>query len=36
MTKLFVAAGFFWMAILLVFVLSDYFSRGWTSGVRWM
>ena len=24
MTKLFVVAGFFWMAILLVFVLSDY------------
>jgi cytochrome c oxidase subunit 4 len=29
MTKLFVGAGFFWLAILLVFVLSDYISRGW-------
>ena len=29
MTKLFVGAGFFWMAILLVFVLSDYMTRGW-------
>lgn len=29
MTKLFVGAGFFWLAILIVFVLSDYISRGW-------
>jgi cytochrome c oxidase subunit IV len=36
MTKLFVAAGFFWMAILLVFVLSDYFSRGWVLVPRWL
>jgi cytochrome c oxidase subunit 4 len=35
MTKLFVAAGLFWMAILLVFVLSDYLSRGWLPGPHW-
>jgi cytochrome c oxidase subunit IV len=35
MTKLFVAAGFFWMAILFVFVLSDYLSRGWLPGGKW-
>lgn len=35
MTKLFVAAGFFWMAILMVFVLSDYLSRGWLPGGKW-
>jgi cytochrome c oxidase subunit IV len=35
MTKLFVGAGFFWMAILLVFVLSDYLSRGWLPGGKW-
>jgi cytochrome c oxidase subunit IV len=29
LTKLFVFAGFFWMAILLVFTLGDYFSRSW-------
>jgi cytochrome c oxidase subunit 4 len=29
LTKLFVFAGFFWMAILLVFTLGDYFSRNW-------
>ena len=29
LTRLFVGAGFFWMAILIVFVLSDYLSRGW-------
>jgi cytochrome c oxidase subunit IV len=29
LTKLFVFAGFFWMAILFVFTLGDYFSRGW-------
>lgn len=29
LTKLFVGAGLFWLAILLVFVLSDYLSRGW-------
>jgi cytochrome c oxidase subunit 4 len=29
LTKLFVFAGFFWMAILFVFTLGDYFSRTW-------
>ena len=29
LTKLFVFAGFFWIAILLVFTLGDYFSRNW-------
>jgi cytochrome c oxidase subunit IV len=32
LTKLFVGAGFFWMAILLALTLSDYFSRGWMPG----
>lgn len=36
MTKLFVGAGLFWLAILLVFVLSDYLSRGWLPGARWL
>jgi cytochrome c oxidase subunit IV len=36
MTKPFIAAGFFWMAILLVFLLSDYLSRGWLPGSRWL
>jgi cytochrome c oxidase subunit 4 len=31
LTRLFVFAGLFWMAILLVFVLSDYISRGWVA-----
>jgi cytochrome c oxidase subunit 4 len=35
MTKLFVGAGFFWMAILFVFVLSDYLSRGWLPVPKW-
>jgi len=35
LTKLFVGAGFFWMAILLVFVLSDYLSRGWLPRPGW-
>jgi cytochrome c oxidase subunit 4 len=29
LTRLFVFAGLFWLAILLVFLLSDYISRGW-------
>jgi cytochrome c oxidase subunit 4 len=29
LTKLFVFAGFFWMAILLALTLGDYFSRSW-------
>jgi cytochrome c oxidase subunit IV len=32
LTKLFVFAGFFWMAILLVMTLGDYFSRNWMPG----
>jgi cytochrome c oxidase subunit IV len=36
MTKLFIGAGLFWMAILLVFILSDYLSRGWLPGSRWL
>jgi cytochrome c oxidase subunit 4 len=35
LTKLFVVAGFFWMAIMLVFLVSDYISRGWLPGPRW-
>jgi cytochrome c oxidase subunit 4 len=35
LTRLFVGAGFFWMAILIVFVLSDYFSRGWAPASTW-
>jgi cytochrome c oxidase subunit 4 len=35
MTKLFVGAGFFWMAILIVGTLHDYFSRGWLPAVQW-
>jgi cytochrome c oxidase subunit 4 len=35
MTKLFVLAGFFWSAILFVFVLSDYLSRSWLPGGKW-
>jgi cytochrome c oxidase subunit 4 len=29
LTKLFVFAGFFWIAILLALTLGDYFSRAW-------
>jgi cytochrome c oxidase subunit 4 len=32
LTKLFVFAGFFWMAILITFTLGDYFSRAWMPG----
>lgn len=32
LTKLFVFAGFFWIAILLVLTLGDYFSRTWMPG----
>jgi cytochrome c oxidase subunit 4 len=35
LTKLFVGAGLFWLAILLVFVLSDYLSRGWLPRPKW-
>ncbi|MDP9112628.1 MAG: cytochrome C oxidase subunit IV family protein [Acidobacteriota bacterium] len=36
MTKLFVGAGLFWLAILLVFILSDYLSRGWPPNLHWL
>jgi cytochrome c oxidase subunit 4 len=36
LTKLFVGAGLFWMAVLIVFLLSDYLSRGWPPGPRWL
>ena len=32
LTKLFVFAGFFWIAILLSLTLGDYFSRTWMPG----
>ena len=35
LNRLFAGAGFFWLAILIVFVLSDYFSRGWLPGGTW-
>ncbi len=35
LTKLFVGAGLFWLMILLVFVSSDYLSRGWLPLPRW-
>ena len=35
LTRLFVGAGFLWMAILIVFILSDYVSRGWLPGGMW-
>jgi cytochrome c oxidase subunit 4 len=35
MVRLFVVAGLFWLAIMLVFILSDYYSRGWLPGGRW-
>jgi cytochrome c oxidase subunit 4 len=33
LTKIVVIAGFFWLAILVVLTLSDYFTRPGTSGV---
>lgn len=35
LTRLFSAAGLFWMAILFVFLLSDYYSRGWLPRPKW-
>jgi cytochrome c oxidase subunit 4 len=35
LTKLVAGAGLFWMAILLVFILSDYLSRGWLPRPVW-
>ena len=32
LTKLFVFAGFFWLAIMLALTLGDYFSRSWLPG----
>jgi cytochrome c oxidase subunit 4 len=33
LTKIVVIAGFFWLALLIVLTLSDYFTRSGTSGV---
>ena len=33
LTKIVVISGFFWLAILIVLTLSDYFTRSGTSGV---
>lgn len=33
LTKIVVIAGFFWLAIMIVLTLSDYFTRSGTSGV---
>ena len=36
LTKLFVFAGFFWLAIMLALTLGDYFSRSWLpAGKMW-
>ena len=35
LTWLFVAAGFFWLAILLTFTMADYGSRGFFLPVYW-
>lgn len=35
LTRLFVVAGLFWMTILIVLTLSDYFSRGWVPHGFW-
>jgi cytochrome c oxidase subunit IV len=35
LTRLFIGAAFLWMAILIVFTLSDYISRGWLPGGTW-
>jgi cytochrome c oxidase subunit 4 len=34
-TRLFIGAGAFWLAIMLVFMLSDYLSRGWLPVPKW-
>jgi len=36
LTKLFVGAGLFWLAILLIFIWSDYESRGWLPRGHWL
>lgn len=35
LTKLFVVAGFFWMAILFGMTFNDYISRGWSVLGKW-
>jgi cytochrome c oxidase subunit IV len=35
LTKLFVVAGLFWMAILFGLTFSDYISREWSNFGRW-
>ena len=35
LTKLFVVAGFFWMAILFALIAGDYMTRGWLPLGRW-
>jgi cytochrome c oxidase subunit 4 len=35
MTRLFVGVGLFWLLIMLVFTLSDYWSRGWIPAPKW-
>lgn len=36
LTKLIVAAGVFWMVILIALTFSDYVSRGWLGPSPWM
>ena len=36
LTKLFALAGLFWLAIMLVFIVSDYASRGWVQVPHWL
>jgi cytochrome c oxidase subunit 4 len=36
LTILIAGAGLFWLAILLIFVMSDYVSRGWPLGPHWL
>lgn len=36
LTKLIAGAGLFWLAIMLVFLLSDYLSRGRLLNLRWL
>jgi cytochrome c oxidase subunit 4 len=35
MTRLFIFAGLFWLAIMLVFMLSDYLTRDWLPTPKW-
>jgi len=34
LTRIFVAAGFVWLLIMLVLTMSDYISRGWIGEIR--